>query len=182
LASNSNEMLALRADLRSWRPSFRGLSSADSLTEKSEPPNAARETFSLGTARILRRIVSATSDHAEEAKNTPDFAPNLTRQNDKKLFHINMLKCGWGARIRTWDHGTKTRCLTAWPRPNSARVDEQARPAASIYIWRAAALLPVSEARSNVCGPSSQVVWSQPALLRGPAEASIYVTLQPSGV
>ena len=23
----------------------------------------------------------------------------------------------WGARIRTWDHGTKTRCLTAWPRP-----------------------------------------------------------------
>jgi hypothetical protein len=25
---------------------------------------------------------------------------------------------GWGARIRTWDHGTKTRCLTAWPRPN----------------------------------------------------------------
>ncbi len=24
---------------------------------------------------------------------------------------------GWGARIRTWDHGTKTRCLTTWPRP-----------------------------------------------------------------
>src|SRR5918992_1374284 len=23
----------------------------------------------------------------------------------------------WGARIRTWDHGTKTRCLTTWPRP-----------------------------------------------------------------
>src|SRR4051794_8669755 len=26
---------------------------------------------------------------------------------------------GWGARIRTWDHGTKTRCLTAWPRPRA---------------------------------------------------------------
>jgi hypothetical protein len=25
----------------------------------------------------------------------------------------------WGARIRTWGHGTKTRCLTTWPRPNS---------------------------------------------------------------
>ena len=25
---------------------------------------------------------------------------------------------GWGARIRTWDHGTKTRCLTTWPRPS----------------------------------------------------------------
>jgi hypothetical protein len=28
---------------------------------------------------------------------------------------------GWGARIRTWDHGTKARCLTAWPRPNPLR-------------------------------------------------------------
>ena len=28
---------------------------------------------------------------------------------------------GWGARIRTWDHGTKARCLTAWPRPNPHR-------------------------------------------------------------
>ena len=25
---------------------------------------------------------------------------------------------GWGARIRTWDPGIKTRCLAAWPRPN----------------------------------------------------------------
>jgi hypothetical protein len=24
----------------------------------------------------------------------------------------------WGARIRTWDRGTKTRCLTTWLRPN----------------------------------------------------------------
>ena len=29
---------------------------------------------------------------------------------------------GWGARIRTWDHGTKTRCLTTWPRPNSRAI------------------------------------------------------------
>src|SRR4249919_832701 len=27
---------------------------------------------------------------------------------------------GWGARIRTWDHGTKTRCLTAWLRPRAS--------------------------------------------------------------
>ena len=27
------------------------------------------------------------------------------------------LRDGWGARIRTWDRGTKTRCLTAWLRP-----------------------------------------------------------------
>ena len=27
---------------------------------------------------------------------------------------------GWGARIRTWDAGTKNRCLTAWRRPTMA--------------------------------------------------------------
>src|SRR4029077_16650589 len=26
---------------------------------------------------------------------------------------------GWGARIRTWDRGTKTRCLTTWLRPTA---------------------------------------------------------------
>src|SRR5204863_8608807 len=29
------------------------------------------------------------------------------------------LKDGWGARIRTWDRGTKTRCLTTWLRPTA---------------------------------------------------------------
>src|SRR5918912_875886 len=28
----------------------------------------------------------------------------------------------WGARIRTWDRGTKTRCLTTWLRPTTRRV------------------------------------------------------------
>ena len=28
---------------------------------------------------------------------------------------------GWGARIRTWDRGTKTRCLTTWLRPIGGR-------------------------------------------------------------
>ena len=102
MASNSNEMLGLgRTCALGRRPSFRDSCLADSLTEKSEPPNAARETFLLGTVWILRRIVSATSDRAGEAKKTPDFAPNLIRQNDTKFFYINMLICGWGARIRT---------------------------------------------------------------------------------
>jgi len=42
--------------------------SADSLSEKSEPPNAPREIFSLGMAPILRRIVSATWDWIRRAK------------------------------------------------------------------------------------------------------------------
>ena len=28
---------------------------------------------------------------------------------------------GWGARIRTWDRGTKTRCLTTWLRPSATK-------------------------------------------------------------
>jgi hypothetical protein len=35
------------------------------------------------------------------------------------LLPVDEEKRGWGARIRTWDHETKTRCLTAWPRPNT---------------------------------------------------------------
>src|SRR5262245_62268667 len=31
---------------------------------------------------------------------------------------------GWGARIRTWDRGTKTRCLTTWLRPINSRLVE----------------------------------------------------------
>ena len=28
---------------------------------------------------------------------------------------------GWGARIRTWDRGSKVLCLTTWPRPKGIR-------------------------------------------------------------
>lgn len=28
-------------------------------------------------------------------------------------------KIGWGGRIRTSDHRTKTYCLTTWPRPKT---------------------------------------------------------------
>ena len=49
---------------------------------------------------------------------------------------------GWGARIRTWDHGTKTRCLTAWPRPS-----ESGRP--SLPGGAAARSGPVSAGRGE---------------------------------
>jgi hypothetical protein len=34
-----------------------------------------------------------------------------------------IIRCnvGWGARIRTWDGGTKNRSLTTWRRPNSIK-------------------------------------------------------------
>jgi hypothetical protein len=41
-----------------------------------------------------------TSNRAEEAKTPPDFATNLTRQNDKKLSYINMLRCGCAGNLK----------------------------------------------------------------------------------
>ena len=38
---------------------------------------------------------------------------------------------GWGARIRTWDRGTKTRCLTTWLRPSERIVSPSAAPRGS---------------------------------------------------
>ena len=38
---------------------------------------------------------------------------------DRDVAHVGGID-GWGARIRTWDRGTKTRCLTAWLRPTGA--------------------------------------------------------------
>ena len=48
---------------------------------------------------------------------------------------------GWGARIRTWDHGTKTRCLTTWPRPSESgrRVYPAARSTREVSGGRAGA-------------------------------------------
>ena len=67
---------------------------------------------------------------------------------------------GWGARIRTWDHGTKTRCLTTWPRPTDAgrsschqrRHGPPRRGASATCALRratASAAEPASSARSN---------------------------------
>ena len=46
---------------------------------------------------------------------------------------------GWGARIRTWDHGTKARCLTTWPRPSESgrRVYPAARSLREVSAGRA---------------------------------------------
>ncbi len=58
---------------------------------------------------------------------------------------------GWGARIRTWDHGTKTRCLTTWPRPSESgrRVYPAAGPPVPERTRRAAEPRPV-----GVAGPA----------------------------
>ena len=39
--------------------------------------------------------------------------PDILRQAQDE----RVAKTGWGGRIRTSDHRTKTCCLTAWPRP-----------------------------------------------------------------
>src|SRR5262249_38678978 len=41
------------------------------------------------------------------------------RRDRRRRIESGWIVLGWGARIRTWDGGTKTRCLTAWLRPNA---------------------------------------------------------------
>src|SRR4026208_1648082 len=48
------------------------------------------------------------------------------------------IESNWGARIRTWDRGTKTRCLTTWLRPPAAGVPPNARAQAAARRRRAA--------------------------------------------
>ena len=56
---------------------------------------------------------------------------------------------GWGGRIRTSDHGTKTRCLATWPRPTGA--PNRGLPQASVSSRRARA----SWSAAGRCGPAS---------------------------
>jgi hypothetical protein len=67
-----------------------------------------------------------TSNRAEEAKTPPDFATNLTRQNDKKLSYINILRCGCAERQqRTRLHYVKFPDL----RENTGNFGRKALPA-----------------------------------------------------
>src|SRR5262249_7519896 len=43
--------------------------------------------------------------------------------------HASRAQAGWGARIRTWDRGTKIRCLTTWPRPKAGETVSAIHPA-----------------------------------------------------
>ncbi len=58
-----------------------------------------------------------SSPAVRNAKARRNSAVNRLDLEDRLLFGIAWRERGWGARIRTWDHETKTRCLTAWPRP-----------------------------------------------------------------
>ena len=91
------------------------------------------------------------TDHAHEDPTPPDVPVDLGDPTEHRVqdlgefaLHARALACGehddgertdgiggghgnllgessWGGRIRTSDHGTKTRCLTTWLRPIGAR-------------------------------------------------------------
>jgi hypothetical protein len=77
---------------------------------ESAPKNSTRN-------RLYRFNGKRTGEKAAE------FAVNSAVPSKAEINSISTTYGGWGARIRTWDHGTKARCLTAWPRPNSRRED-----------------------------------------------------------
>ena len=52
---------------------------------------------------------------------------------DRGICHSGRVD-GWGARIRTWDRGTKTRCLTAWLRPRE-RIHSRRPPRGTVRAY-----------------------------------------------
>jgi site-specific DNA recombinase len=56
--------------------------------------NTARETFLSATAKIRRRVVSATYGLARNAKKPQDFVANQTSQNNQNVYYINYLGRG----------------------------------------------------------------------------------------
>src|SRR5207344_1726512 len=63
-------------------------------------PAAEQRMEMLGCLRVHARAQPGGQDHGCE-----------------RLLGHGLGRDGWGARIRTWDRGTKTRCLTTWLRP-----------------------------------------------------------------
>src|SRR3989442_6285535 len=43
--------------------------------------------------------------------------PEARREHEGQRRFAHEMRSGWGARIRTWDSGSKVRRLTTWPRP-----------------------------------------------------------------
>ena len=85
---------------------------------------------------------------------------------------------GWGARIRTWDHGTKARCLTTWPRPSESgrRVYPEARSSRSHLEPPAAAIGARCQRRSSSSSASATA-----ARTTIPTSARIPATTSPTG-
>ena len=87
---------------------------------------------------------------------------------------------GWGARIRTWDHGTKTRCLTTWPRP-SAREGQSTRcylRSSSSATRASAAHATTAAAASTTSAPASTGTSTTTSC----ETAAVHVTTRTSGL
>ena len=79
-------------------------------------------------ARLLRRRQHPVDDPPAEQRmqvlrrGRPHAGPEPGGHHDGcDVRTVHERQDGWGARIRTWDRGTKTRCLTTWLRPRDRR-------------------------------------------------------------
>ena len=97
-------------------PESRRTGTRSGTAERADRDIGALQAPKLGPPRLTGRQGQGT--FPPSPRNCGCFAVQQEIQNR----HIKqLLKYGWGARIRTWDHGTKTRCLTTWLRPNDGR-------------------------------------------------------------
>lgn len=99
----------------------------------------ARELFAKQEAHEKKRLLNLVLSNSiwRQGEVEADFrqpfdllvktTAKLPRRMAAAETYPQVMQFGWGARIRTWDGGTKTRCLTAWLRPN--RADRLARHA-----------------------------------------------------
>jgi hypothetical protein len=49
---------------------------------------------------------------------TIEYTIPINKDDNSNKEVLVFTNAGWGGRIRTYDHGTKTRCLAAWPLPS----------------------------------------------------------------
>ena len=97
------------------------------VARRRHPRGRAPRRQRAGPARVSARLRSPSrrrggrgADAGAWGRGSACAFPGRRPSRLLRAWRRSRLLNGWGARIRTWDHGTKTRCLTAWLRPIAA--------------------------------------------------------------
>src|SRR5918994_3377105 len=79
--------------------------------------DTAQGVQDLRPVRLHPGALARRQDHGEDRRTLRHVpAPLLSFVYPAVAYHTLL---GWGGRLRTFDPGTKTRCLATWPRPST---------------------------------------------------------------
>src|SRR5439155_1572345 len=98
-------------------------------------PDLAGEDGERRASRLEERPAGKRMQNLRDLRFHPCRKPSREHDRQRRVLHPAGAS-GWGARIRTWDSGSKVRCLTTWPRPTG----HGSRILARAIAWRAAFL------------------------------------------